>query len=405
MKDKPFFSIVIPTKNRPNYLEESIKSVLLQSFTDYELIISDNCNDNDTPQIIERYSSLPNVTAIKPDTELNMIDHWEFATSQAVGKFVVLLADRKVLYVDALNKIHTALRAHPNISIASFGVKVFDDQQKQMGWDAPLTKTKVYTTDELLKNFLGENYYSPKTKDFYFPKTLNGCYKNEFVQKLRANGSRYFNNDGVTTPDYSSFFINMSFFDNALYIGEKILLTQGEHTSNGRHFGAGKFEGYMKSLGLADPYTDVPVKAPFIYNLLMVDFLAIQSRFAGNLTSQQPVWENYYYTNYWEYILKAKLQIDGVDLQFFRSAWINAYKEDAQRLDFNLDTNEIEEAYNDNLKIGKLDKVVNFKQHLRDFCFHRFPNNKLMNKMFKHKFNSALLAAGYKIDQIESIGK
>ena len=49
---QPFFSIVIPTKNRPEYLRESIQSVLLQDFTDYELIVSDNFNDK---TLIERH--------------------------------------------------------------------------------------------------------------------------------------------------------------------------------------------------------------------------------------------------------------------------------------------------------------------------------------------------------------
>ena len=49
---KPFFSIVIPTKNRPELLRDAIRSVLLQNFDDYELIVSDNFNDERTKKLL-----------------------------------------------------------------------------------------------------------------------------------------------------------------------------------------------------------------------------------------------------------------------------------------------------------------------------------------------------------------
>ena len=40
---KPFFSIVIPTYKRPKKLQKAIKSVLVQTYPDFEIIVSDNC--------------------------------------------------------------------------------------------------------------------------------------------------------------------------------------------------------------------------------------------------------------------------------------------------------------------------------------------------------------------------
>ena len=38
----PFFSVIIPTYNRPETLDRAISSVLKQSFSDFELIIVNN---------------------------------------------------------------------------------------------------------------------------------------------------------------------------------------------------------------------------------------------------------------------------------------------------------------------------------------------------------------------------
>ncbi|MBK5567266.1 glycosyltransferase, partial [Ensifer sp. SSB1] len=38
----PVFSVVIPTRNRPDILVDAVASVLEQTFSDLELIVSDN---------------------------------------------------------------------------------------------------------------------------------------------------------------------------------------------------------------------------------------------------------------------------------------------------------------------------------------------------------------------------
>ncbi|KIC01072.1 hypothetical protein OA88_15890, partial [Flavobacterium sp. JRM] len=49
-----FFSIVIPLYNKAYYIENTIKSVLYQSFTDYEIIIiNDGSTDNSLEKVLE----------------------------------------------------------------------------------------------------------------------------------------------------------------------------------------------------------------------------------------------------------------------------------------------------------------------------------------------------------------
>src|SRR5262245_51238969 len=50
----PAVSIGMPVYNGSRYLEATIRSVLAQTFTDFELVISDNVSTDDTVAIIER---------------------------------------------------------------------------------------------------------------------------------------------------------------------------------------------------------------------------------------------------------------------------------------------------------------------------------------------------------------
>jgi len=53
----PLVSIILPTYNGSRYIRASIDSCLAQTFSDFELIIVNDCSTDDTPAIIEAYAS------------------------------------------------------------------------------------------------------------------------------------------------------------------------------------------------------------------------------------------------------------------------------------------------------------------------------------------------------------
>lgn len=52
----PFFSVIIPTFNRATILPRALKSILNQSFLDWELIIQDDGSTDDTPAVVESFT-------------------------------------------------------------------------------------------------------------------------------------------------------------------------------------------------------------------------------------------------------------------------------------------------------------------------------------------------------------
>lgn len=53
----PFFSVIIPLYNKENYVENALKSILNQTFTDYEIIIVNDCSTDKSVAKIEPYLS------------------------------------------------------------------------------------------------------------------------------------------------------------------------------------------------------------------------------------------------------------------------------------------------------------------------------------------------------------
>ena len=48
-------SIIMPSYNTAQYIEESIMSVCMQTYTNWELIIVDDCSTDDTDEIVGQY--------------------------------------------------------------------------------------------------------------------------------------------------------------------------------------------------------------------------------------------------------------------------------------------------------------------------------------------------------------
>lgn len=58
MCDKaPLVSVVMPTYNAESTIENSISSVLSQTFTDWELLILDDCSTDNTCAVVQRYAN------------------------------------------------------------------------------------------------------------------------------------------------------------------------------------------------------------------------------------------------------------------------------------------------------------------------------------------------------------
>src|SRR5262245_12121024 len=99
----PRFSLIIPTFNRSDLFPYTVQSILNQTFEDFEIVLSDNCSSDKTPEVARQFKD-PRFKYVRTPRHLTIADNCEFVRMQASGRSIILLSDDDALVNCALER-------------------------------------------------------------------------------------------------------------------------------------------------------------------------------------------------------------------------------------------------------------------------------------------------------------
>ena len=130
-KSSPCVSIGLPVYNGENYLAEAIESLLSQSLTDFELIISDNASTDATQSICEKYQKQdPRIRYTRTDQNLGAAQNYNRIVPLAQGRYFKWAAHDDNCYPDFLSGCVTTLDAHQDAVLCYPSTHVIDGAGK-----------------------------------------------------------------------------------------------------------------------------------------------------------------------------------------------------------------------------------------------------------------------------------
>lgn len=89
----PFISICIPTYKNVDYLQRLLHSVTVQSFKDYEIVITDNSPDNSVEQLVKQLGNQLSIRYYKNDPPTNMGENFNRVLQKATGHWIKIIHD------------------------------------------------------------------------------------------------------------------------------------------------------------------------------------------------------------------------------------------------------------------------------------------------------------------------
>jgi len=128
----PKITVCIPTYNYGRYIAQAIESVLCQSFTDIEILVSDGSSSDSTDEIMRTYAAQDSrVRYIRHETNNGMVENWNFCLREARGEYIkYLFADDYFISSEILGQMASVLDSDDSISLVGSARKFFNSKLK-----------------------------------------------------------------------------------------------------------------------------------------------------------------------------------------------------------------------------------------------------------------------------------
>lgn len=132
MSSHPFFSVLIPSYNRPELIGAAVESVLANDWTDFEIIISDNQSPRqpEITAVLQPYLRDSRVQVHLQPVNLNEAGNRDFLSQAARGDWQIILCDDDKLYPNALSSLAAAIPRQPSADLFAFGYTVIDERDR-----------------------------------------------------------------------------------------------------------------------------------------------------------------------------------------------------------------------------------------------------------------------------------
>lgn len=197
----PYISIIMPVYKSEKYLKTSIESILRQAFTDFELLLVDDCSPDNSGAICDEYA--------KKDSRIKVLhlaqnggagNARNEAMKVITGKYLCFIDADDYVDEDMLKKLAEAVTEFP-AKVVVFGlVEEFltKDDEKSSSHSICYYENKILKTQQEVRNEIP----NLEAMDFYgYP-----CNKMYEVEYLRSTGANFpkmkFNEDIIFNIDF-----------------------------------------------------------------------------------------------------------------------------------------------------------------------------------------------------------
>ncbi|HET8663516.1 MAG TPA: glycosyltransferase family 2 protein [Nocardioides sp.] len=124
----PSVSVGLPVYNGEDYLEEALDGLLAQTYSDFELIISDNASTDRTPEICQAYATRDKrIRYVRQPTNLGAVPNHNVLLTLARGRYFKWVGADDIYLPRLLERCVEAIEAHPEAVLVNVWDGVVDE--------------------------------------------------------------------------------------------------------------------------------------------------------------------------------------------------------------------------------------------------------------------------------------
>jgi glycosyltransferase involved in cell wall biosynthesis len=125
---KPLVTIAIPTYNRADkYLRDALQCALNQTYEPIEILVSDNCSTDNTPELVQSYKD-SRIKYFRQTNNLGMLGNMNFLVEQANGAYMLMLHDDDIIDNDMVESCMEAANFKSGYGWILTGSRYMDEE-------------------------------------------------------------------------------------------------------------------------------------------------------------------------------------------------------------------------------------------------------------------------------------
>ena len=124
MKKQPRLTVLMPVYNVEQYVEEAINSVLRQTYSNFILLVLDDCSTDGTAQIVHSISD-DRISYYKQPVNVGLAENLNTGVEMAKTEFISRMDGDDILEKNCLEKQIRFLDTHLDVDICSVGFNFF----------------------------------------------------------------------------------------------------------------------------------------------------------------------------------------------------------------------------------------------------------------------------------------
>lgn len=263
---------------------------------DFEIIVSDNSSSaTDKKELSEACarSGGERITYVSPETELNMVDHWNFAYRYVRGEYVVYLTDRTVMMPGTLEALQRVIGG-PAPDIITWNTYAYYPRGEcdGPGTFSPsagrLAQSRLEgegrwfdPREELRRKALGATRrHEDDSLHYARGKICFGAFRRELCNRISALNGVLFS---PISPDYTSMILGLYLAEDAFELNCPGIVQVFDQSSNGNHV-MNSDAGATQFLSTFGPVHDVlrcallPEVTGSMNNIVVCDYVTLKER-------------------------------------------------------------------------------------------------------------------------------
>lgn len=236
-KEYPLFTVIIPQKDRVEYLEHTLRTCMIQDYPNLEFIVADDCSEDGSVEMVKRLAYKdPRIKLIEHEHHVGMRDNFEEALAAVRPGYVMALGGDDGLIPGCFWKMYEIFK-ETGAKLLTWPLHIFRYAEEHRGRRLLIRKKEfegvrmIKSSDYLNKIAKSLNYMTIDCPMFY----VKGVASTELVErvKLRTHDHCFYY---CPTPDGFSGIVLAGEVEEYAYYGTPLSINGSSPKSQGRNY-------------------------------------------------------------------------------------------------------------------------------------------------------------------------